>query len=298
MYPLCSNLPMRGKSESGRPRGRVTAAAKAAVVDALAGGGRLRDVAAAHGVTTQALYKARKRDPVFDAGWRAAHAASAEAERRARREAGVDAPQAVLGSLVAEGRWAPDQVRGDRREGEERIVSNNRRVLQRRKLRHVRFDTRRRAVFLTHFRWSCDAVAAAEAAGVCERTVYYHLQRDGAFAGEFQAALEESYVLLEAETVRRRIEAQAQLRAAIEAYEAGQGPFPSAATESEFERTMKLLARWDRRHDGRLGMQVKRPSASRRWTFEEAIALLDRNLRALGVRSTDPAPPGARSGEN
>src|SRR4051812_49841484 len=83
---------MRGKSESGQPRGRVTASAKAAVVDALAGGGRLKDVAAAYGVTTQAFYKARRRDPVFDAGWRAAHAASAESERRGPRRGGFRAP--------------------------------------------------------------------------------------------------------------------------------------------------------------------------------------------------------------
>jgi hypothetical protein len=176
-------------------------------------------------------------------------------------------------------------------EGEERIVSNNRRLLQRRRLRHVRFDGRRRAVFLAHFRWSCDALAAAAEAGVCERTVYYHLKGDSAFAAAFRDALEEGYARLEVEMVRRRLAAQARLRAATEAYEAGMGPFPAAAMAAEFERTMTLLARWDRRDDGRPGLQVKRPSSSRGWTFDEAIALLDKNLRALGAHTSGSPRP-------
>jgi hypothetical protein len=249
---------------------RVDAAAKVAVLAAFREGRRLEEVADAFGVTTQAFYAARRRDKLFDAGWRAAHAAAAEAERRLARNG--DAEPAAGGG-----------------EGEERIVPNNRRLLQRRKLRHVRFDEKRRALFLSHFRWSCDALAAAAEAGVCERTVYNHLRADPQFAEEYQAALAQGYLRLEAEALRQRLEAQKRLRAAMDAADAGTAPLPAGDVAAEFERVMKLLARWDRRH-GPPGRRTVQPSAERAWTFDEAIVALDKRLRALGLRSADPPP--------
>ena len=45
---------------------------------------------------------------------------------------------------------------------------------------------------------------------------------------------------------------------------------------------MKLLARWDRkpRHPD---SRFKEGGRRQRWTFEEAIALLDKKLRGLGI---------------
>jgi hypothetical protein len=157
-------------------------------------------------------------------------------------------------------------------------------------MRHVRFDERRKGVFLVHFARSCDLIAAAAAAGVCERTVYNHIRKDPAFAQAFQAALEEGYRRLEAESVRRRLEAQERLRAAIEAAEESGEPIPAAEEGAEFDRTMKLLARWDRR-DGRLGWREVGHGRRQNMAFDEAITALDRKLRALGLPRADPPAP-------
>jgi hypothetical protein len=251
------------KRKSGR-RPIIDAAAKVAMLAAVREGRRLGEVAASHGVSLQAFYSARRRDPLFAAAWRDAHALSAEAERRPVQ------PE------------DPDEIR---------ITSNNRRLLQRRKMRHVRFDERRKGVFLAHFARSCDLLAAATAAGVCERTVYNHRHSDPAFAAAFQAALDRGYERLEAEAARRRIEAQKRLRAAMEEAEAAGEPLPLEEEGVEFDRTMKLLARWDRRHGG-LGPREVRRGYQRSVSFEEAIALLDRKLTHFGLRRGVPPAEG------
>ncbi|HEX8482627.1 MAG TPA: hypothetical protein VF650_12065, partial [Allosphingosinicella sp.] len=96
-----------------------------AMLAALREGRRLDEVAARYGVTLQAFYSARRRDPLFAAAWRDAHSISAEAERL------VPLHQPAAGP----------PPRGEL--GEEKITSNNRRVMQRRKMRHLRFDDRR-----------------------------------------------------------------------------------------------------------------------------------------------------------
>jgi len=50
---------------------------------------------------------------------------------------------------------------------------------------------------------------------------------------------------------------------------------------------MTLLARYDRR-DGRVAGRGIGHGRQRRWTFEEAIAALDKRLRALGLRHGIP----------
>jgi hypothetical protein len=265
MFFLCSNARMGGKRKLPGRKPRIDAAAKVAMLAALREGRRLDEVAAAYGVTLQAFYSARRRDPLFAAAWRDAHALSAEAERRPPAEA-------------ADG----DDVQ---------IAPNNRRGMQRRRMRHVRFDERRKGVFLVHFAWSCDLLAAAAAAGVCERTVYNHLRLDPVFAAAFQAALEQGYVWLEAEALRRRLEAQQRLRAAIDEAEARGDPLPLREEGIEFDRAMKLLARWDRKH-GPPGPRQVRHGHQRRMSFDEAIVLLDRRLRNLGLRTGVPPPEG------
>lgn len=255
---------MGGKRKSPGRRPAIDAGAKVAMLAALREGRRLDEVAAAYGVTLQAFYSARRRDPLFAAAWADAHALSAEAERRAPGEAGETG-------------------------GDMRIASNNRRAMQRRRMRHVRFDERRKGIFLAAFARSCDLLAAAAAAGICERTVYNHLRSDRAFAEAFQTALEEGYRWLEAEAVRQRLEAQKRLRAAIEEAEEAGEPLPIAEEGVEFDRSMKLLARWDRR-DGRLGPRQVGHGRQRRWTFEESITLLDKKLRNLGLTGGDPPP--------
>jgi hypothetical protein len=262
---------MNGTGDSGGRRVRIDAAAKAACLEGLLTGARVADMAAAIGVTPQALQRARKRDPLFDAGWRAAHAASAAAER------------------AGQGSTGPA--------GEERIASNNRRGLQVRKMRHVRFDAKRQQRFLAHFAWSADTLAAAAEAGVCETTVYNQRRSNPAFAEEFQAALDQAYARLEAEALRQRLAAQQALRAAVERSEPGAQPGaePSAAPllpadmAAEFERVLKLLARWDRK-PRRPERQASPDGRREPWSFEGAIALLNRRLAALGME-VPPLPP-------
>ncbi|HEX8239896.1 MAG TPA: hypothetical protein VF574_09180 [Allosphingosinicella sp.] len=255
----------RKRKKLGRPA-VVDSGAKVAMLAALREGRRLAEVAAAYGVTLQAFYSARRRDPLFAAAWADAHALSAEAERRPAGEAAAGAGEAF------------------------RVAPNNRRGMQRRRMRHVRFDERRKGIFLDAFARSCDLIAAAAAAGVCERTVYNHLRSDPAFAEAFQEALEAGYRRLEAEAVRQRLEAQARIRAEFDAAEAAGIAVPAAEEGLEFDRTMKLLARWERR-DGRLGRREVGPGGQRHSTFEEAIAALDRKLRALGLRTGKAPPP-------
>ena len=52
---------------------------------------------------------------------------------------------------------------------------------------------------------------------------------------------------------------------------------------------MKLLARWDRK-PRRVDSRFKEGGRRQRWTFEEAIVLLDKKLRALGLRTSAPTP--------
>jgi hypothetical protein len=103
--------------------------------------------------------------------------------------------------------------------------------------------------------------------------VYRHRAKDPDFAAAFQDALEQGYARLEAEALRQRLEAQRQLR---------EGVLPAGEIAQEFERVLKLLQRWDRRN-GRVGPRTVAPGRRRRWTFEEAIAELDRYLAALGI---------------
>lgn len=241
-------------SGGGKARGPDDAA-KAAFVEGLRRGLPRKDAAAAAGWSIHAFYRARKKDALFRAGWRAAHDASAAAEARgnaaARRRAGREV----------------------------RIAPNNQRALQLRPIRSVRFDEQRQQDFLASFSLSCDMLAAAAEAGVSERTVCLRLRTDPAFAAGYFEALELGYVRLEAEALRQRVAAQARLRGAIEGAEQS-GVAPDGEPGAEFERVMKLLARRDRK--------PRRPDretngARRVWTAEAAIATIERRLAALGV---------------
>lgn len=252
-------------SRAGQPR--IDAAAKAAFIRALRCGTRREAAAAAAGFTLQGFYGARRRDPAFAAAWVEALAASAAAER---------CP-------------APDEG-----PGETRIAPNNRRGLQRRRMRNVRFDERRRQLFLACFAWSCDTRAAAAHAGVSESTVSLHRRTDPAFAAEFREALDHGYDLLEAEALRQRLEAQRRLRAAMDRSAAGDAPPVAPDMAAEFERVLKLLARWDRKR--RAPDRQAQPDGRRKvWTFDSAIELLDKRLKALGVEALPlPSQEAAR----
>lgn len=252
---------MSGEGDSRPWKPPIGAAAKAAFLAALRSGAPRQEAAAAGGYALNSFYRVARGDPAFRAAWDAAHAVSAEAERR---------------RVAAGGGWS-----GEGTDGETRIVSNNRRVLQRRKMRHVRFDAARQQAFLAHFGWSCDAIAAAAEAGVCERTVYVHRRKDSVFAEEFQQALEQGYVRLEVEAVRQRLAAQHRLREAIE------GAEPTGAGALSGEAACEFA-----RGDLAAGPPEWRHGRQKRMSFDDAIELLDKKLRALGVRHGVLPPEG------
>ena len=170
------------------------------------------------------------------------------------------------------------------------IAPGKGRRLQFRNFRRLRFVGWRREVFLAHFAATCNETAAAEAAGVCRETVYRVRIRDSDFAAAHQAALDQGYVRLEAEAVRQREAAQAAMRAAIES-----GSAEGAEVVAEFERQMKLLARWERKQGG---PGPRRVSAGRRqpMSFGEALDALERKLKALGIEIEPGDDPDWESG--
>lgn len=251
---------MRGKANS-RHR-QIDAAAKAAFLAGLREGLRREDSAAAAGFSLTGFYGARYRDPAFAADWKEVLALPPAAERRARSY---------------------------EERGEVRIAAANRRLLQRRRRRHVRFDEGHREIYVAHLAETCDSVAAAEAAGVHPTTARLHRRMDPDFDSACCDALAEGYPRLEAELVRLRLRAQERLRAAIE--RAGPVPPPELLAEqgAEFDRIMKLLDRLDRK--------ARRPEANftpggrrQAWTFERAIVQLDKALDALARKTGKPRP--------
>lgn len=257
-------MSIEGDSKAKRPR--ITDAAKAAFIDAVCGGATVAYAAAAAGHSLPGFRRLARREAAFRAGWDAARkaATAAMAAARARRD---EAP------------------------GDVRVTSNNQRVFQRRTMAHVRFDEGRQALFLKHFAANCDAGAAAAAAGVAQSTVLLRRHKDAAFRAAFDEALEQGYALLGAEALRQRLAAQAQLRAAMaRAQDVAPAAAPGEDLAGEFERTMKLLARWDRKNEppGIRSISHGRQKAA---SFDEAIELLDRKLVALGIRrGLIPAP--------
>jgi len=246
---------MSGTCDSGRARRRVDTGAKEAFLAALRDGVPRDEAARRAGFTSEAFYYARKRDGVFRFAWMWALELSAADERGAFAAAAAD--------------------------GDEVIAPNANRLLQRRRVRRRRFDDRRKRVFLDHFAGTADAHAAAAAAGVGYSTVVQHRLKDAGFARGWDEALAVAYAALEAEAVRQRLDAQRNLR---------EGLCPTGEITQEFDRVVRLLARYERR-DGRIGMRAPGRGHERRWTFDEAIDALDRKLRALGARSGVAAEP-------
>ena len=243
---------MSGSGDSG-PR-RVDAAAKQAFIAALRDGAHREAAAKQAGFSLQAFYYARKQDGLFRQAWLFALELSAIDARAARSAA---APGDVA---IAPNRNRPLQVRAERRR---------------------RFDDRRKRIFLDHFAGTADAHAACEAAAISYSAYTAHRRKDAEFAAACDEALAVAVAALEAEAVRQRLEAQRDLR---------EGLCPAGEIAKEFERVMQLLARYDRQ-GGRPGLREVRYGRMKRWDFHEAIAALDRHLRALGARHGVAAEP-------
>jgi hypothetical protein len=247
------------EGDSGKaPLRRIDVAAKARFLTALRAGASRAEAAAGSGFSWRAFYQVRRRDPVFHFAWLAALELCAVDERDARRAAARLAERKAGGA----------------------IQPNNKRLLQLRVRRGFAFTERRQQIFLDHFAGTADERAAADAAGVSYKTVRAHYRRHSDFAALWDEALHVSYATLHAEALRQRLAAQQRLRDNLE---------PAGEMAQEFERVMQLLARYDRRN-GTIGGRDPAPSASRAWTFEQAIGALDKALDALAIPRI-PLPP-------
>lgn len=250
---------MGGTGDSKRSARRpIDEESKARFVQSIRSGTSRKEAAAAVGYTLGGLYNVRARDCVFRLAW-----------EWALDLAAIDERGGELSRSTADGRP------GDR------IAPTRGRLLQRQKMRWVKFTDRRQQIYLDHFSGTADAKAAAAAAGVTTHTVQAHARKHPEFAAVEKEALHFAYARLEAESVRQRLEAQRRLSDNLE---------PTGEIAQEFERVMKLLARYDRR-DGRVAAREVGHGHEQVGTFEQAIEALDRKLRALGVRR-GIVPPG------
>lgn len=254
---------MSGTDSGGKKARRlVDLAARERFLKGIRAGMSRKDAAAGTGFCWGAFHGVRRRDPVFRFAWLAALELSAVDERDARRAA------AKLEERRATGRIEP----------------GNRRLLQLKKRRGFSFDERRQQIFLDHFAGTADEDAAADAAGVSRQTVRAHMRRHPEFAALRDETLHFAYARLEAEAVRQRLAAQQRLRDNLE---------PRGEIAREFERVMTLLARYDRKSGG-IGTRRHAASAGRVFTFEQAMAAIDKALDAFAI----PRLPFRRDGED
>lgn len=136
----------------------LTPAAQAVFLEALWGGAKLVEAAAAAGVAVSSLYCRRRWDPAFDSAWSEAAAGSWHEEVR-----------------VPAGGGAPRLVRTARRR---------------------RFSAELKAEFLRLLETCCDTGFSAREAAVHRSTVYRYLKRDPEFASANEAALLRGYAHL------------------------------------------------------------------------------------------------------
>jgi hypothetical protein len=250
------------EKRDSQPLGKrqIDAAAKAEYARKLRSGIGCDEAAAALGFTAEGFGYRRRRDDLFNHACKWAIELSAADQREAYRAK----------SLAAAAQDDP-------------IRPNNLRPHQRRRKRGTEFTEERKQCFLDHFAGTADVQAACDAAGVHYSTVYKHRSRDPVFAQGWEEALAHGYALLDAEALRQRLAAQKRARFEL---------VPTGELTTEFDRLMKLLERRDK-----LAARVAAPGqpgppgTRTRWTFEESIHLLDKRLRALGVRR-GIVPPG------
>jgi len=241
-------------------RRRIDGAAKLCFLEAMRAGAATKEAAAKAGFSAEAFYCARKRDPILRLAWTALVELATAEERDRRRSS----------SLVA----LVDGVE---------IVPNNRRGLQTRRVRATRFTPERQQAFLDVFAATADFKAAAEAAGVCESTVYKKISRDPDFARRRDEARALAVTRLEDEAVRRRLAAQDRLR---------DPAVPASEVAADDRELMALLAHHQRR-EAKGGAFGPGPGALARWSFDETMVEIGKIMRGYGLRrGIVPPEPG------
>jgi hypothetical protein len=138
--------------------------------------------------------------------------------------------------------------------------------------RRLRFAVARRRRFLGAFEGSCNILHSCAQAGVHPATVYRHIGRDTGFEAACRKALARGVARLARELAAERA-GRARRWSLHEIV-------PTGEPTRDFDEVMKLLAQWDR-PDGSIGPRRVRHGRMRRWSFDEAIALLAKRLRAM-----------------
>lgn len=233
----------------------IDGAAKARFLERLRDQASGSEAAQRAGFLLSGFYSARRRDPLFRLAWDWARELAA-IDRMADRQTGSD-------------------------DAPFRIGAHNARLLQRRQMPGLKFTEERQQIFLDHFAGTADATTAAAEAGISRTSLYAYRRSHPEFAAAWNHALAEAVSTLEAEAVRQRLATQQRLIDNLE---------PAGEMAAEFDRVLKLLARWDRL-GGRTGAREIYHGRLKRWSFDDAIEALDKKLDALGVRQLAlPAP--------
>jgi hypothetical protein len=156
--------------------------------------------------------------------------------------------------------------------------------------RRVRFDGAARQSYLAVLALTCNSDEAARQAGFHPSTVRRHLRRDPALAAAARAALERGHERLEQLLAAERAKAGARMEEVLDS------AFDLVAPPADEDRLERILSGYAR-PDGRIAPRsVSAPKRRRKWSFDEAIALLERRLRWMGVEigeSDDEADGGA-----
>lgn len=165
-----------------------------------------------------------------------------------------------------------------RSSGKRFIHGTRKRNLQLRRNRRTLFTPQRQDIFFTHFAATGNREEAAAEARVCVGTVDRHRRENPDFERRFREVLDQVYEKLEADLVAARMAAQQR---ALEVE-------PTAESGIEFDRALKMLQRWDRNRErqSRGGR-----SMAFRWDFSEALTLIEKKLRNMGIPIL-PLPPG------
>jgi len=170
-----------------------------------------------------------------------------------------------------------------------RIIPNKNRRLQVAPTSRKLFDEAAKDEFLEWFAATGNCALSARKIGFHYRTVIRHWREDEVFGARCEEALRMGYPRLEELALRAAEEALK--RAAAKRIKGDRAP-PGEHFRMDPMTAVQLL-REHKRHlaglAGGSGRGAKPGPPPKRWSFEEAMAALDKKLRSLGLRHGIPA---------
>lgn len=158
--------------------------------------------------------------------------------------------------------------------------------------RRLRFSERRRTAYLDVLAQGCNAGRAARETGVDLRSVYRRLRSDPGFERDSREALKRGFAGLHRALEAERIAMEARIRSGALKWKIE----PTGEVTGDFDRQMLLLKRFER-PDGTIGSRRVRHGYMRSMRFEDAILLLDRKMRGLGLVPDRPLAERAKAAE-